>query len=80
MGASVSSGAHSGLVGVWCSTKDELLPLLVLDSIGLEPEEDDGRGESVDPLTPVGDSAQSFVCEVVLTPLVSSGSETILDL
>lgn len=40
MGASVSSGAHSGLVGVvWCSEEDELLP-----SESLKAGGDEGRG------------------------------------
>lgn len=42
MGASVSSGAHSGLVGVRCSEEDELLLSPALDSTSLGPEGDEG--------------------------------------
>lgn len=55
MGASVSSGAHSGLAAVWCSEEDELLPSLALDSSSLTPEGDDGWREVADSFSPAGD-------------------------
>lgn len=55
MGASVSSGAHSGLVGVCCSLADELLPSLALDSAGLRPEWDAESRELADSFSLAGD-------------------------
>lgn len=55
MGASVSSGAHSGLVGVCCSLADELLPSLALDSAGLRTEWDAGSRELADSFSLAGD-------------------------
>lgn len=55
IGASVSSGAHSGLVMVWRSTEDDLLPSLVLDSTCLRPVGDEGRKETGDSLGLDGD-------------------------
>lgn len=55
MGASVSSGAHSGLAMVWCSTKDELPPSLALDSTSLGPGGDEGRRELDDSFSLAGD-------------------------
>lgn len=57
MGASVSSGAHSGLVVVCFSAQDELLPLLTRDSINVEQEGDEGRRECRDSFGLVADSA-----------------------
>lgn len=62
MGASVSSGAHSGLVLVWFSAQDELLPSLALDSNNVEQEGDKGRRECMDSFGLVGNSAKLFVC------------------
>lgn len=50
MGASVSSGAHSGLVVVCCSNEDELLP-----SASLRGGGDVGRREVVDSFNLAGD-------------------------
>lgn len=55
MGASVSSGAHSGFVVVWRSKEDELLPSLALDATSLRPEGDDGRREVVASFSLAGD-------------------------
>lgn len=55
MGASVSSGAHSGLVGVCCSLPDVMLPSLALDSAGLRPEGDAGSRELADSFSLAGD-------------------------
>lgn len=55
MGASVSSGAHSGLVTVWCSEEDDVLPSLVLDSTSLRPGGDEGRREVADSFSLAGD-------------------------
>lgn len=49
MGASVSQGAHSGLVGV------ELLPSFALDSTSLGPEGVEGRRELADSFSLAGD-------------------------
>lgn len=56
MGASVSSGAHSGLVVVWFSAQDKLLPSLALDSTKVEQEGGEGRRECIDSFGLVGDS------------------------
>lgn len=54
MGRSVSSGAHSGFVGV-CSKPDELLSSLTLDSTSLDPEGDEGRRDAADSFSLAGD-------------------------
>lgn len=57
MGASVSSGAHSGLVVVWFSAADELLPSLARDSTSVEQEGEEGRRQAMDSFGLLGDSA-----------------------
>lgn len=55
IGASVSSGAHSGLVEVRCSKEDELLLSPALDSASLRPEGGEGRRGVAESFTRAGD-------------------------
>lgn len=72
MGASVSSGAHSGFIVVWCSKEEE-----VLLSAGLRAG-DVGRSRAADSLRLPGESCLSIV-RTLDEELLSSGTEGVLN-